>query len=185
MNTPPNKDNDIVRFFKNLAMWGLLLVFIYVITRPDSGPQVDQPAPNFKGQMLSGETYELADQLGKVVVLDFWATWCPPCLKGLPALQRVYRKYQNRDDVQILAVSIDDTADYRARVARFMGTQRLNFPVLLDATKQIARQYRVKTVPTMVVVNTKGQVSSVQIGLYSSNSDRLVSHIEDAIEQAR
>ena len=155
------------------------------MTRPTGGPERGIPAPDFFGPTIAGDTFSLKDAKGQIVVLDFWATWCPPCRKSLPALQALHKRYENDERVLIASVNIDQTPDYAKRVARYVRSNQFTFPVILDPRKRISARYRVKTVPTMVVINAKGEVSSVQIGLSSSNVTRLTDHIEDAINAAR
>ena len=183
MNPEPQK-SDAVRFIKNLLFGGVLLVTVFVLTRPDGGPSTGQAAPNLAGRMLSGQTFNIEAQRGRIVVLDFWATWCPPCLRSLPALQKVHAHYKDNPRILIGSVNIDSTPDYAQRVGAFMKNRKFDFPVIFDPEKLISSRYNIKTVPTMVVIDSEGVVSSVQRGLYASSTDRLIEHIEQAIEQA-
>ncbi|MEE2755087.1 MAG: TlpA disulfide reductase family protein [Myxococcota bacterium] len=183
-NASKNRDHDFRRFLKNIAFTGLALVFIFIITRPDGGPQLGSMAPDFKTQTLTRQAVSLDQYKGQVVVLDFWATWCAPCRKTLPALQILHKRYQNSDRVQILSVSIDSAPNLARYVGAFMKQNQYSFPVILDPSRALASRYKVKTVPTMVVIDKSGAVSTVQIGLLSPRVNQLIDHIEKAIAQA-
>ncbi len=178
------RDNDFRRFLKNIAFTGLGLVFIFMITRPDGGPKVGSIAPGFKTQTMYREAISLDDYRGQVVVLDFWATWCAPCRKTLPALQILHKRYKNSDRVKIISVSIDSAPNLVRFVDAFMKQNKYSFPVILDPRRGLAGQYKVKTVPTMVVIKKDGTVSTVQIGLLSPRVNQIIDHIEKAIAQA-
>ncbi|MBV72262.1 MAG: hypothetical protein CMH52_13130 [Myxococcales bacterium] len=178
------KDHDFRRFLKNIAFTGLALVFVFLITRPDSGPQLGSMAPDFKSQTLDRKSISLDQYKGQVVVLDFWATWCAPCRKTLPALQILHKRYRASDRVQILSVSIDSAPKLARYVGAFMKQNRYSFPVILDPSRTLASRYQVKTVPTLIVIDKTGAVSTVQVGLVSPRVNQLIDHIEKAIAQA-
>ena len=183
--TVETQKSEATRFIKNILFGALLLVTVFILTRPSGGPNTGQAAPALQGPMLSGEAFDIETRRGQVVVLDFWATWCPPCLRSLPALQKVHAHYKDNPTVLIASVNIDSTPDYAARVGAFMKSRKFDFPVIFDPGKRISNRYKIKTVPTMVIIDTKGHVSSVHTGLYSSSTDRLIEHIEQGIEQAK
>ncbi|MEM1422704.1 MAG: redoxin domain-containing protein [Planctomycetota bacterium] len=121
---------------------------------------VGRDAPAFELATLDGGSASSADlSRERPVVLDFWATWCPPCIAALPALQRIDDDYDGRADV----VTINLREDARV-VEEFMERHGLSMPVLMDAEGTVARAYGVSAIPTTVIVGTDGRVFSAHVG---------------------
>ena len=155
------------------------------IMGPRGGPEVGAPAPPIEVETLAGGSFDLAAQQGRVVVLDFWATWCPPCLKSLPALERLHKRYADDPTVTIASVNTDAMPDRSVALQRWMDTRGYSFPVLLEGRqKQLSHAYRVQSIPTMVVVGRSGRVHHVQVGLPANDVDGIEAHVEDQIRDA-
>jgi peroxiredoxin len=124
-------------------------------------PQVGFLAPDFALFALSSASpVKLSDFRGKTVLLDFWASWCPPCRREMPALQKLYGAFKDRG-LEIVAVSIDTT---RSDVAEFATTQGLTFPILLDLDHVAARMYRVAGIPTHYLIDRGGVIRVRAVG---------------------
>jgi peroxiredoxin/outer membrane lipoprotein-sorting protein len=117
-------------------------------------------APDFTLKQLDGKTVSLSDLKGSVVVLDFWATWCPPCRAGLPHIDKV-AKERSADGVKIFAVNLQEDA---TQIQPFMQQNNLTLPVLLDSDGAVAGKYLAESIPETVVIDKKGIVHKV-IGL--------------------
>jgi peroxiredoxin len=113
------------------------------------------PAPNFQLRDMNGRTVSLTDLRGKVVLLNFWATWCGPCRVEMPAMERLYRTY-DRKDFEILAVSTD--AQGAAVTRPFQQENRLTFPILHDADFRVGLSYGARTLPMTFMVDRQGIV---------------------------
>ncbi len=126
-------------------------------------PLIGQPAPKFALVELGGDkAFELADVLGKkVVVLDFWATWCPPCVEGLPQLVAVAEAFKDKK-VAIYAVNIQEDPE---TIQAFLTDRELDLQVLLDAQGAAAQKYEVSAVPQTVLIGLDGRVQLVHTGL--------------------
>ncbi|MBI4319502.1 MAG: TlpA family protein disulfide reductase [Chloroflexi bacterium] len=124
------------------------------------GPSVGKTAPDFTLLDLDGQPVTLSDLQGKPVLINFWASWCPPCRYEMPELEAVYRERRDKGLV-ILAVSIDDSV---AAAADFIRENGFTFPVLLDTDKQVSYLYRVRPIPTSFFVDREGVVREVHIG---------------------
>ncbi len=122
-------------------------------------PEPGSPAPDFTLQTLDGETITLSDLRGQPVVINFWATWCPPCRAEIPALDAVYRAQGG--DVVILGVDVQESP---ATVAAFAAEYDMSYPVPLDPDAEVARLYRVRAFPTTVFVDADGVVRHVVTG---------------------
>ncbi|MBA4320069.1 MAG: hypothetical protein C0412_16840, partial [Flavobacterium sp.] len=122
-----------------------------------TGQLLNKPAPKLSLKSLDGKTVNLADLKGKVVVVDFWATWCGPCKASFPALQKVYEKYLQNKNVVILAVNTWEYEKGNTRekiVKKFISDNKYNFPVLLDhedKTEGFVTQFEVANIPTKFI----------------------------------
>ena len=113
------------------------------------------PAPNFQLRDMNGRVVALSDLRGKVVLLNFWATWCGPCRVEMPAMERLYRAY-DRKDFEILAVSTD--AQGAAVTRPFQEENKLTFPILHDADFRVGLSYGARTLPMTFMVDREGIV---------------------------
>ena len=174
----------IRRIIRTVAIVAILVFFAYSLVQPDGGPPVGQPAPAMSGPLLSGESFDLSEHEGRVIVVDFWAMWCGPCVRSLPALQMLNERYAGDANVTILSVNLDDGPDTAERVTAFMAKRNYDFPVMIDAAKRVSGAYGVKTIPTMVFIDGAGQVHKVKVGLFANDPNRIVDHVVASIDAA-
>jgi len=118
-------------------------------------------APDFALSDLAGRTVRLSGLRGKVVVLNLWATWCPPCVDEMPSMERLYATLRDAD-FALLAVSQDE--DGKRVVAPFVERMRLSFPVLLDPDRQVGDRYGVSGYPETFVIDRNGLIVEHVIG---------------------
>ncbi len=123
-------------------------------------PRSGYPAPDFTLETLAGEAVTLSDLQGQVVLINFWATWCPPCRAEMPAIQEVYEEYRDQG-FTVLAVNERES---QGRVATFMDELGLTFPVPLDRDGRVFRRYRVNALPSTFFVDREGIIRNVTIG---------------------
>lgn len=114
-----------------------------------------EAAPNFQLRDMNGRNVSLSDLRGKVVLLNFWATWCGPCRVEMPAMERLYRAY-DRKDFEILAVSTD--AQGTAVTRPFQQENKLTFPILHDSDFRVGLSYGARTLPMTFMVDRQGIV---------------------------
>jgi peroxiredoxin len=114
-----------------------------------------EPAPNFQLRDMNGRVVSLSELRGKVVLLNFWATWCGPCRVEMPAMERLYRTY-DRKDFEILAVSTD--AQGAAVTRPFQEENKLTFPILHDSDFRVGLSYGARTLPMTFMVDRQGVV---------------------------
>ncbi|MGJ7921153.1 peroxiredoxin family protein [Neobacillus sp. LXY-4] len=122
-------------------------------TSQKSGLEVGNTPPDFELKTLTGETAKLSDYKGKKVMLNFWATWCPPCKAEMPEMQKFYEA--NKDNVEILAVNMDTNND----VAGFVQNTGLTFPILLDETNEVNKNYQIVSIPTTFFIDENGVIT--------------------------
>lgn len=145
----------------------LLVMVVYgVLTRPpvvpdDATPRVGQPMPDFTLPDLQGNMVQLSALRGKVVFINIWTTWCPPCVEEMPTMQRLYNRLPARG-LEILTISIDALGVQV--VGPFMRQHRLTFPALLDPTGRIERLYRTSGVPESFIVDKQGRLVEKVVG---------------------
>jgi peroxiredoxin len=129
--------------------------------RQDFMPRVGNPAPDFTLPALGGNPVRLSNYRGKVVFLNFWATWCPPCRQEMPSMESLYQRFKGQD-FEMFAVSIDTKA--ADHVQSFVSTYGLTFPVLLDPNKKVYRLYGLTGVPETFIIGKNGEILLKIIG---------------------
>ncbi len=112
-----------------------------------------EPTPALQATDLAGKTWRLADLRGRAVLLNFWATWCPPCRAEMPSLQDMAAIY-GPDQIVVLAINYKES---RNTAARFVQASALSLPVLLDPDGSVARQWGARVFPTTVLIDSTGQ----------------------------
>jgi peroxiredoxin len=118
------------------------------------------PAPDFTLHTLNGPNLRLQEQRGKVVLINFWATWCGPCQQEMPKLNQLYEKY-HAAGFELLGVNVDEDVKHATEVAGKLG---LKFPVLLDTDKKVSHLYDLSTMPSTVLVDRDGKVRYLHRG---------------------
>ncbi len=121
---------------------------------------IDQPAPDFELNQLDGMPLKLSSLKGRIVVLDFWATWCGPCVASLPKITELGREYKAAD-VDVIAVNIEENA---AIVKSFLERIKINPVVVLDNDGAVAKKYQASAIPQTVIIDRDGKVKHVFIG---------------------
>lgn len=137
---------------------------------------VGKSAPAFQLTSIEGKTVSLADLKGQVVVLDFWASWCPPCVESLPHMGKLYE--QKRDDgVKIFAINL---AEDKAAIEGFLKSKKVDIPVLMDTDGSVAMKYNATSIPQTVVIGKDGTVKSVSLGFGKGTLEKVRKAIESA-----
>ncbi len=144
---------------------------------PDGVRFIHQPVPAFTATTLAGDTIGTEDLKGKVVVIDFWATWCAPCVAAMPHLQSIAERYADKG-VVVLGIN-QDTPDHRAAVDAFLEDKAITFPQILDPDDAIATRFGVSALPTTVIVDAEGIVQAWTVGYhvradYTAQIDRVL-----------
>lgn len=127
---------------------------------------IGEQAPSFKLANLQGETVDLADYEGKGVLLNFWASWCNPCVNELPLINEAYKL----SGVDVLAINVGENAE---TAQRFAERYELAFPIVLDEEMDIKRQYRVSGLPLTVLINSDGELVERHEGELTEMADIL------------
>lgn len=135
---------------------------------PENSPAVNNnssndnnKAPDFTLVDTKGKKIKLSDYKGKVVILDFWATWCPPCRRGIPDLIDIQKQYKNK--VAIIGVSLD--TDTKDNVVPFMKSFGINYPVVFGTPEVVENYGNIQAIPTSFVIDKKGNIVNQHVGL--------------------
>jgi thiol-disulfide isomerase/thioredoxin len=131
------------------------------------------PAATFSVDQLNGQG-KVALQSGKVMIIDFWATWCEPCKKSFPKLQELYLKYK-ASGLEIAALSEDDD---KGGIVEFAKTYGAKFPVGWDGDKNIAKKYQPKSMPSTFIVDRKGVIRFVHTGYHDGEEVEIEKEIK-------
>jgi peroxiredoxin len=137
------------------------------------------PAPDFTLRTLDGQKLRLGEQRGRVVLVNFWATWCGPCRQEMPHLNKLYEKYKSSGFV-LLGVNVDDDTRQAAGVADKLGVK---FPVLPDADKRVSRQYDLSAMPSTVLIDRDGKVRYLHRGYQSGYENTYDQQIRELLKE--
>ena len=139
----------------------LVIFFSFFLSGMSSPPlRVGGPAPSFEFETLSGEIFKSSDLKNKAVILNFWATWCVPCIHEMPELNKAYTSFKN-DDVEIIAINFAET---RSEVDEFVNKYHLEFPILLDKYGDVSQDYRVRNLPVTYFISPDGIIMDLVLG---------------------
>jgi thiol-disulfide isomerase/thioredoxin len=122
---------------------------------------VGSPAPVLDGKYYSGDAGSLAKNKGKVVLLDFWATWCGPCRMTIPALDAVYRKYHDKG-LEVIGISSESMEDLKG----FQAPGKMSYPLFNDVGQLTTRQYQAYAYPTLVMIDRQGIIQRIEVGAH-------------------
>lgn len=140
------------------------------------GIEVGRKAPEIAGESITGTPVRLSQYQGKVVLVDFWATWCGPCRQLIPHEKDLHRQYDTRP-FQIIGISRDEK---REDLKRFVEQEKLPWPNIFDGGGTICSEWGVRAFPTFVLINHKGTI----IGRWEGGGPQTMSEIEKMIDQA-
>jgi thiol-disulfide isomerase/thioredoxin len=146
-------------------------------------------APSLELPQLDGGTLALESLRGQVVMVNIWATWCSPCVREMPSLQRVYDTHRG-EGLEIVAVAVDDVPGTRqpdgrveGRVSEFVERLGLTFPILLDPTGGTERQFGTEYLPTTVLIDREGRIRAREIGARVWHEAPWIDLIESLLEE--
>src|SRR5690606_9907976 len=150
---------------------------------------INEPAEGFTLVNLEGKKVDLKDYKGKTVVLDFWATWCGPCIASFPGMQKAVNKYEKNDKVAFLFIDTwEDETNREQKVKDFIAKNNYSFHVLYDTPKlenpdeyDVVSRYKVDGIPTKFVIDKSGNIRFKSVG-FAGSTDGLVDELEAMIE---
>jgi peroxiredoxin len=138
-------------------------------------------ASDFSLPLLAGGTQSLNALKGRVVLLNFWATWCPPCREEMPSMEALYRRL-NRRGLELLAVDIQEQ---RGQVSAFTENYGLSFPMALDTAGRISGTYGVRGIPTTFIIDREGMIVAASVGGRDWNTPEVIAALEALLNYDR
>jgi thiol-disulfide isomerase/thioredoxin len=149
---------------------------------------LNEEAPDFTMKNLEGEEVTLASLKGKTVVLDFWATWCGPCIASFPGMQNVVTKYKDNDNVVFFFVDTFEDGDNRLdKVSKFIADNNYDFNVLIDPLKEnsnthlVADKFDITGIPTKIIIGPNGRINFKSVG-FNGSTEKIVSEIDTMVD---
>ena len=163
---------NIFQHWKNFTFLILIIAAAWIwvttlIQRNSTSSQIRAPhqgfyAPHFTLPDTDNVEVSLSDLNGFPIIINFWATWCPPCRSEMPAFQSIYQEYK---DHGIVILSVNTTyQDSSAKVSTFVSDNNLTFPILLDGTGQTSTDYQIRSLPTTFFIDKDGIIRDVVLG---------------------
>lgn len=138
-----------------------------------------EPAPDFTLKKLDGKNLKLSELTGNVVLINFWASWCGPCVKEMPLLNKIHKKYEPLG-FTVLGVNVEQDSD-NARA--FLASNGVDFPILLDSKNQVTQQYDVIAMPTTVLVDRDGKIRFVHKGYKSGDEAQYRKMVKELVRE--
>ncbi|TVY11702.1 thiol-disulfide oxidoreductase ResA [Paenibacillus cremeus] len=154
-----NKKWIQIAIFAVIVVIGALTLISNVFLS-DKKPVVGSKAPDFTLLGLDGKTHKLSDYKGKVVVVNYWGTFCEPCRDEMPALERQHAKWAGKN-VEILGLNLDEP---RVAVENFINQYKVTFPILFDKNEENRKKYGVSQYPTTFFIGPDGKIAVIRIG---------------------
>lgn len=143
-------------FKKTLILFFLCLAFVSCSYSPgDYVPQTD-----FSLKDLDGKTVSLSDFKGKIVFIDFWASWCPPCVQSIPAVEGLYKQYADNPNVVFLGINVNED---KQKVIDFVKEKGITYKVL-SGDREVMSKYKIKSIPSFFVIDKDGNIANKHIG---------------------
>ena len=152
-----------------------MCLIVLAIVSCSSNPQPTEFEKDFGAYDLDDNLVRLSDYEGKIVVLNFWATWCAPCRWEMPALEQLYNEYRDRD-VVLLSINVSESA---SEIAAFAQEWSLTFPILRDTELEAAKTFGIRSLPTTFLIDRTGKVRMGKVGMIDVTS--ITQQIEDLL----
>lgn len=166
-------------WIEDKTKWAILMILVFLLGSawtflsrvpaadttngaPPPSPREGFSAPDFTLDLLGGGEVTLSEMRGRVVMINLWTSWCPPCREEMPAIQKVYDDYQDQGLV-VLAVNVTDQ-DSEAAAAAFVDELDLTFPVPLDRDGAVSSRYQLRGLPSTYFIDREGVIRSVVVG---------------------
>lgn len=160
----------------------IVLVALMGCAKEAKPPVVGNPAPDFTLNTLGGEVVKLSELKGQVVLVNFWATWCPPCREEIPSMMRLGAAMAGKP-FRMLCISIDDGG--KVAVEEFFRKSGFSLPALLDSDKRASRLYGITGVPETFVIDKRGVILKKVVGAVEWDTPEVVAFLNDAVSKGK
>ncbi len=143
---------------------------------------LNKPAPDFEMMTFDGGTWKPSDENGKVIMLDFWATWCAPCIASIPEIKEIYEKYSDREDFVIVGICLDEAVG-RQKAENTIKEKEIKWLQLHDPAKgwdvPLATELKISSIPTVVLIDQEGIIRTLNI----NGKDKIINMIDELLLQ--
>lgn len=157
-----------------IALLGLLSAFQLPAYSNGSG----DPVPNCPiKERSSSQVFDAKNFNGKIVVVDFWATWCPPCLQSIPFFSRLKAQFPS-ETFEMISINVDED---QSALSEFLAKRPISYPVFLDPTGDCAKTWALKAMPSTYVIDKQGRISKVHLGFREQDQEEIVREIEQLL----
>jgi thiol-disulfide isomerase/thioredoxin len=142
---------------------------------------IGQPAPDFELSDKSGKSYSLSSLRGKVVLVNFWATWCPPCRQEMPSMEELYKSFANEGQLELLAINVEEEGP--AIIDEFSKEYPHSFPVIFDLNAEVQNFYGVFKFPETFVINKQGIIVERVIGAIDWTDPEVITYLNRLVQE--
>ncbi len=147
-----------------IKIFSLVFVLgILIATSPLAAQRTPSKIASAKLQTLQGETTELFNYLGNITVINFWATWCAPCVKEMPALEKIYQEYRSQN-IKVVGVSVYSNP---SKISKMLQLTRVSYPILIASKTQVAQFGNLSSIPQTLIVDANGRILKRFVGAQS------------------
>jgi peroxiredoxin len=162
---------------KRRTLFALIIIFFAALSGCEKAPRPPEgTAPEFVLKDTGGKSVRLSDYRGKVVLLEFWATWCPPCKLAIPDLNELHERYKGKD-FALLSISVDDSLD---TLKPFVEEYGIKFPVLVNDA-EVERLYGIINIPATLIIDKEGNIAGKHLGYVPGTKEMLTKEIEELL----
>lgn len=165
---------------RNIFIFSLCLILALFLSHCAKKPKDPASTPDFTLSTLEGRTITLSELKGKVVLLDFWATWCGPCKESIPHLTHLYKNYQERG-LELIGMSTDRMGDAEI-VRRFVKSMEVPYPIIMTP-EEVAKKYKITGLPTTILIDRKGKIREKIVGFNNAIGQQIISKVEELIAE--
>lgn len=166
-------------FFGSVIKKSAMVIAATVMLSAGAYAAAPTPAPDFTLKSEAGDNIRLAEQRGKVVMLNFWASWCGPCRQEMPLLDGIYKKYSKMGFV-LLGINVEEDNTDAKKMLKNLG---ISFPVLFDTGNKLSVQYNLDAMPTSVMIDKKGKIRYIDRGYSPGDEKKYVDQIQELIRE--
>jgi len=167
---------------KKLKQENILKKLIFILSLFILNVQAATQIKDFKLKDLENRYVSLSELKGeKLTIIDFWATWCKPCIKAIPNLNKIYKSYKEQG-LEVIGINVDSPRN-SAKVKPFIKTYKMEYAVLRDPNSQLATELNVSAYPTLYLINAQNEIVYTHIGYHSGEEKLLIREIEKQLNE--